>query len=123
MKKGVPIALGIAALKAASVAAPAAKTAYKFHTWKQQMQLGKRLQRKEVVIMKKSTFAAMLIVLAAIAGALGAAFLYLRRREAELDEYEQLLFSEDFSEEICEPEDDAEEIAEDDIAEEEVVEE
>lgn len=47
--------------------------------------------------MKKSTFVAIVAFLSAIAGALGAMFLYLRRREAELDEYEQLLFSEDFS--------------------------
>ena len=35
--------------------------------------------------------------LAAAVGALVAGALYLRRREKELDEYEQLLFSEDFS--------------------------
>ena len=46
------------------------------------------------------------------AGALGAAFFYLRRREEELDEYEQLLFSEDYSEEMGEmPEQAAEEPA------------
>ena len=49
--------------------------------------------------MKKSTFAAILIFFSAVAGALGAVYYYLRRREAELDEYEQLLFSEDFSHE------------------------
>ena len=53
--------------------------------------------------MKNSTFAAILVFLAAAVGALVAGALYLRRREKELDEYEQLLFSEDFSEE--EPED------------------
>ena len=55
-------------------------------------------ERKDVITMKKSTFA----LLAAIAGALGAAFFYLRRREEELDEYEQLLFSEDYSDEMGE---------------------
>ena len=51
-------------------------------------------------------------LLAAVAGALGAAFFYLRRREEELDEYEQLLFSEDYSEEMGEmPEQAAEEPA------------
>ena len=45
--------------------------------------------------MKKSTLVALIAVLSAVVGALGAMFLYLRRREAELDEYEQLLFSED----------------------------
>ena len=44
-------------------------------------------ERKDVVTMKKSTFAAIIALLAAIAGALGAAFFYLRRREEELDEY------------------------------------
>ncbi len=52
--------------------------------------------------MKKSTFAAILIFFSAVAGALGAVYYYLRRREAELDEYEQLLFSEDFSHEADE---------------------
>lgn len=54
--------------------------------------------------MKKSTVAAIVALLAAVVGALVAAFVYLRRREAELDEYERLLFSEDFSHE--EPEED-----------------
>lgn len=47
--------------------------------------------------MKNTTFAAVLMFLAAAVGALVAGALYLRRREKELDEYEQLLFSEDFS--------------------------
>ncbi len=47
--------------------------------------------------MKNTTFAATLMFLAAAVGALVAGALYLRRREKELDEYEQLLFSEDFS--------------------------
>ena len=47
--------------------------------------------------MKNTTFAAILMFLAAAVGALVAGALYLRRREKELDEYEQLLFSEDFS--------------------------
>ena len=47
--------------------------------------------------MKNSTFAAILMFLAAAVGGLVAAALYLRRREKELDEYEQLLFSEDLS--------------------------
>ncbi|MEG1074285.1 MAG: hypothetical protein RSD01_00980 [Ruthenibacterium sp.] len=60
--------------------------------------------RKDTITMKKSTFAAVIVFLSAIAGALGAVYLYLRRREAELDEYEQLLFSEDFSHEDAEAE-------------------
>ena len=47
--------------------------------------------------MKNTTFAAILMFLAAAVGALVAGALYLRRREKELDEYEQLLVSEDFS--------------------------
>ena len=47
--------------------------------------------------MKNTTFAAILMFLAAAVGALVAGALYLRRREKELDEYEQLLFSVDFS--------------------------
>lgn len=54
--------------------------------------------------MKQSTFAAIVVFLAAAAGALAAAWMYVRRREKELDEYEQLLFSEDFDEEPGEPE-------------------
>ena len=54
--------------------------------------------------MKQSTFATMLLFLAAASGALAAAWLYIRRREKELDEYEQLLFSEDFDEMPEEPE-------------------
>ena len=71
-----------------------------------------RPQKEDVITMKKSTFAAILVFFAAIAGALGAAFFYLRRSEEELDEYEQLLFSEDYSEEMGEmPEQAAEEPA------------
>ena len=48
--------------------------------------------------MKHSTFVALVLMLAAAVGALTAAWLYVRRREKELDEYEQLLFSEDMDE-------------------------
>ena len=46
--------------------------------------------------MKNTTFAAILMFLAAAVGALVAGALYLRRREKELDEYERLLFSDDY---------------------------
>lgn len=59
---------------------------------------------KEEITMKKSTFAAILAFIAAATGALVAAALYIRRREKELDEYEQLLFSEDFNDSIEEDE-------------------
>lgn len=45
--------------------------------------------------MKKSYLIAVIAVLAAVAGALAAVAVYLRRREKELDEYERLLFGED----------------------------
>ena len=47
-------------------------------------------------MMKKSTFGAVLAFLFAAAGALTAAALYLYHRENELDEYERLLFSDDY---------------------------
>ena len=46
-------------------------------------------------MMKKSTFGAVLAFLFAAAGALTAAALYLYHRE-KLDEYERLLFSDDY---------------------------
>ncbi|WP_417336909.1 hypothetical protein, partial [Gemmiger sp.] len=48
------------------------------------------------IMMKKSTFGAVLAFLFAAAGALTAAALYLYHREKELDEYERLLFSDDY---------------------------
>ena len=49
--------------------------------------------------MKQSTFVALVLMLAAAVGALTAAWLYVRRREKELDESEQQLFSEVLDEE------------------------
>ena len=46
--------------------------------------------------MKKSCLIAVIATLAAVAGALAAAAVYLHRREKELDEYERLLFSDDY---------------------------
>ena len=51
--------------------------------------------------MKKSTLVALLVFLSAVAGALAAAYFYLVKREKELDEYEQMLFSEDYDEDGC----------------------
>ena len=48
---------------------------------------------------KKSTLVALLVFLSAVAGALAAAYFYLVKREKELDEYEQMLFSEDYDDE------------------------
>lgn len=64
--------------------------------------------------MKQSTFVALVLMLAAAVGALTAAWLYVRRREKELDEYEQLLFSEDLDEEEAPAEEAAEPDAEPD---------
>lgn len=50
------------------------------------------LTDKEDIVMKKSTFAAILAFLAMAVGALTAYALYLRKREKELNEYEELLF-------------------------------
>ena len=47
-------------------------------------------------MMKKTTFGAVLAFLFAAAGALTAAALYLHPREKELDEYERLLFSDEY---------------------------
>ena len=59
--------------------------------------------------MKKSTLIAIIAALSAIAGALAVVALYLRRREKELDEYEELLFSDAEAEEEAEAEEPAEE--------------
>ena len=66
--------------------------------------------------MKKSCLIAVIATLAAVAGALAAVAVYLRRREKELDEYERLLFGED---DVATVEDTAEpaEAAEEDPAE------
>lgn len=45
--------------------------------------------------MKKTGFVAAIAALSAAAGALAVGAVYLRRREKELDEYEELLFGDD----------------------------
>lgn len=70
--------------------------------------------------MKKSCLIAVVAVLAAVAGALGAVAVYLRRREKELDEYERLLFGEDDAatvEDTAEPAEAVEEAPAEDKAE------
>ena len=63
-------------------------------------------------MMKKSTFGAALAFLAAVAGVLTAVALYLYRREKELDEYEKLLFSDEYDDDDdMEPMEDYEEPA------------
>ena len=61
-------------------------------------------RKKESNKMKKTTVIAIVAALAAVAGALAAVAIYLRRREKELDEYEKLLFSEEFEDEAEEEE-------------------
>ena len=51
--------------------------------------------------MKKSTLLSLIVFLAAVAGAVGAAYYYVARKEKELDEYEQLLFCQDYDDEDC----------------------
>lgn len=77
-------------------------------------QVERRLRRKKEndVTMKKSVLVAVIAALAAVAGALAAVAVYLHRREKELDEYEKLLFSEEFEDEDAgKPEADAEDEA------------
>lgn len=59
-------------------------------------------KKGDTIAMKKSTLVALLIALAAVIGVLIALYLYVIRRERELDEYEQLLFSEDFGADLPE---------------------
>jgi aspartokinase len=66
--------------------------------------------RKESEPMRKSGLIAVVAALAAVAGALVAIAVYLRRREKELDEYEHLLFSEDFSDDTTEEDSDADKV-------------
>lgn len=67
-----------------------------------------RVKENEIV-MKKSTFGAMVVGLAAATGALAAGAIYLYRREKELDEYEKLLFSDEFNDSVpAEAEEEAE---------------
>lgn len=56
-------------------------------------------------MMKKTTFGAVLAFLFAAAGALTAAALYLYHCEKELDEYERLLFSDDYEDDDYDDED------------------
>lgn len=59
-------------------------------------------KKKGVITMKKSTFISLIVFLSAAAGALAAAYVYLMKRERELDEYEQMLFSEDYEDDMAE---------------------
>ena len=98
----------------------AAELLLRVSRWK--IKLKHRFDRKKECAepMKKSCLIAVVAVLAAVAGALGAVAIYLRRREKELDEYERLLFGEDDAatvEDTAEPAEAAEEAPAEDKAE------
>ena len=78
----------------------AAELLLRVSRWKNKLK--HRFDRKKECTepMKKSCLIAVVAVLAAVAGALGAVAVYLRRREKELDEYERLLFGEDKAETV-----------------------
>ena len=66
--------------------------------WKNKLKHHRFDRKKECTEpMKKSCLIAVITALAAVAGALAAAAVYLHRREKELDEDERLLFGEDGS--------------------------
>mgnify|MGYP001093329792 CR=1 FL=1 len=76
--------------------------------WKNKLKHHRFDRKKECTEpMKKSCLIAVIATLAAIAGALAAVAVYLRRREKELDEYERLLFGEDKAEPADAPAEDA----------------
>ena len=52
------------------------------------------------LVLQKSTLGAMVVGRAAAPGALAAGAIYLYRREKELDEYEKLLFSDEFNDSV-----------------------
>ena len=88
--------------------------------WKNKLKHRFDLKKECAEPMKKSCLIAVVAVLAAVAGALGAVAIYLRRREKELDEYERLLFGEDDAatvEDTAEPAEAAEEAPAEDKAE------
>ena len=98
----------------------AAELLLRVSRWKNKLK--HRFDRKKECTepMKKSCLIAVVAVLAAVAGALGAVAVYLRRREKELDEYERLLFGEDDAatvEDTAEPAEAAEEAPAEDKAE------
>ncbi len=47
--------------------------------------------------MKKSTLLSLIIILSALIGAVSAMYIYLMKREKELDEYERILFEGDIT--------------------------
>ncbi|MDL2293567.1 hypothetical protein LJC60_02940 [Ruminococcaceae bacterium OttesenSCG-928-D13] len=96
MGKAAVAAIAGAALVAGNAVSSAADGAAKL----KDQAFNNNKKSREVIEMKKSTVVALLVALAAVAGVLGALYFYVLRRERELDEYEQLLFSEDFNDDL-----------------------
>lgn len=90
------------AVRAAGKAVAAAGAVKKFSHFKRGVRRRLHPKKEDVITMKKSTFAAIMVFLSAAVGALVAAYMYIQRREKELDEYEQLLFSEEFNQKVPE---------------------
>lgn len=82
----------------ARLAAAAVEAAGAFGRLMRQQRVKALDKMKGEITMKKSTLVALLVFLSAVAGALAAGYCYLLKREKELDEYEQMLFSEDYEE-------------------------
>ena len=98
----------------------AAELLLRVSRWKNKLKHRFDRKKESAEPMKKSCLIAVVAVLAAVAGALGAVAIYLRRREKELDEYERLLFGEDDAatvEDTAEPAEAAEEAPAEDKAE------
>lgn len=79
--------------------------------WKRSLKHCLDRKKESAKPMRKPYLIAVVAMLAAVAGALAAVAVYLRRREQELDEYERLLFGEDDALEAEPAEDAAEEAA------------
>ena len=85
----------------------AAELLLRVSRWKNKLKHRSDPKKECAEPMKKSCLIAVVAVLAAVAGALGAVAIYLRRREKEPDEYERLLFGEDKAEPADAPAEDA----------------
>ena len=79
--------------------------------WKRSLKHCFDRKKESAKPMRKPYLIAVVAMLAAVAGALAAVAVYLRRREQELDEYERLLFGEGDALEAEPAEDAAEEAA------------
>ena len=87
------------------------KLMLQFTRWKRSLKHCFYRNKESAKPMRKPYLIAVVAMLAAVAGALAAVAVYLRRREQELDEYERLLFGEDDALEAEPAEDAAEEAA------------